>query len=433
MGCKMSCHMTPTCELFQMDASERSLGGLPVGERLHAAILSNDLELCRHILKKHSDGRFPKLQEFPCGHVSRSPPLHVACMYRRPEIVRLFVENGADVSALDIYGRTPCNICLQYWPRIWPNEDTLFFDNLDIEDDFWNSMKDQICKASLILEILLKHGANEEEKLCSQNQSLLHFAAKKELHGAMKILIEAGANMNIGDVQFCTPLAVAAKHGRLRSIRYLINQGADVTLADINGCTYLHHLCSCERLTLSELHHALSHALPLDFNQTNYEGQTILHIISSRGNGDKISCLLQGGCDANVRDSMGRTPLFCLLDSCEPGRCLHGIECLLMETTQVNIRDTQGNHPMCFHRYRKELPGILKDLLAMSASPSRLFYLCVQSARHALGRDRQDIRNLSQLQLPGVITSEIILVSNFTNMPLLLNGVQRDSQDSQDI
>ncbi|OWF49865.1 serine/threonine-protein phosphatase 6 regulatory ankyrin repeat subunit B-like [Mizuhopecten yessoensis] len=419
MGCKMSCHMTPKRESFQLDVMNPPEGGLPVGERLHNAILSNDLETCRQILKKFSGGKFPFLQEFPCGHLSRSPPLHVACMYRRPEIVKLFVENGADVSALDIYGRTPCNICLQYWPRIWPEEKTLFFDDLEIEAEFWNSIKEQIFKASCILEILLKHGADEAERLCSDNQSLLHFAAKKELHGAMKILIETGVDLNIRDVYLCTPLALAAKHGRLRSITYLTNEGADVTLVDVNGCTFLHHICSCERLTLFELRDATNVAHHPVINQTNREGQTILHITATQGNGDKISFLLQRGCDADMKDNMGRTPLFCLLDSCEPGCCLLGIECLLMEMTQINIRDKHGHYPICFSRYRKDIPGILKDLLAMSASPSPLFYLCVQKVRHTMGRDRQDVRHLSQLQLPGVLTAEIVLVSNFMNMSLL--------------
>ncbi|XP_060069939.1 serine/threonine-protein phosphatase 6 regulatory ankyrin repeat subunit C-like [Ylistrum balloti] len=420
MGCRMSCHETAKCELFRFDTTSPSEEGLPIGEILHNAILSNNLQLCQHILNKYSGGKFPVLNEFPCGHVSRSPPLHVACMYRRPEIVRLFVENGADVTALDMYGRTPCNICLQYWPRIWPDEKTLCFDDLNIEAEFWNSIKDQILKASCILEILLQHGADGEEKLCSQRQALLHFAAKKELHGAMKILLEAGVDINSRDDYLCTPLAVAAKHGRLRSIKYLTNEGADVTLADVNGCTYLHHICSCERLTLSELRQAMSVACTSVINQTNRDGQTILHIISTQGNGDKVSLLLQSGCDANVKDIMGRTPLFCLLDSCEPGRCLLGIECLLMETNQVVIRDRHGNYPMCFARYRRSMPDILKDLIALSTSPSRLFYLCVQRVRHTMGRGRQDVRHLAQLQLPGVITSEIILVSNFMNMPLLL-------------
>ncbi|XP_069120692.1 ankyrin repeat domain-containing protein 61-like [Argopecten irradians] len=431
MGCKMSTYMISETESIQEFA--RSIEGMAASERLHAAILSDDLELCRFILKRYSGGRFPTAQEFPHGQVSRSPPMHVACMYRRTEIVSFFAESGADVNALDMYGRTPCNVCLQYWPRIWPDEDTVFFDDLAIEEDFWNTMKEQICKTSSILDVLLKHGANVEERICSENQSLLHFAAKKELHGAMEILIKAGADLNICDDQSCTPLAVAAKHGRLRSIKYLINQGADVTLTDVNGCTYLHHLCSCERLSVSELRDVLCDAQVSVINQTNNDGKTILHIISSQGNGDKISYLLQIGCDANEKDSLGRTPLFWLLDTCEPGRCLLGIECLLMETTQVNIRDSQGNYPLCFHGYRREMPNILKDLMAMSTSPSRLFYLCIQSVRHAMGRSRQNVRHLTQLQLPGVITSEIVLVSNFMNMPLLVNGVRGERPDSDDV
>lgn len=230
----------------------------------------------------------------------------------------------------------------------------------------------------------------------------------------MCILIHHGVDVNIRDAKLCTPLVVAAKHGRLRSVKYLIQKSADVTLGDVDGCTFLHHLCRCERLTSYDLRDVISDAYLADINQTNDDGQTVLHVTAVQGRGDKISLLLQKGCDANLKDNMGRTALFGLLDHCDPGRCLLGIECLLMETTQVNIQDRDGNYPMCFSRYKKDIPGILTDLQAMAKTPSTLFYFCVQKVRHAMGRDRQDVRHLSHLQLPGVITAEIVL------LPLLL-------------
>jgi ankyrin repeat protein len=75
----------------------------------------------------------------------------------------------------------------------------------------------------------------------------LHLAARQGELGAVKALLDAGANVNVrsaGDQ--VTPLLVATINGNFDLAKYLIEHGADVTLAQENGVTPLYAAINCE-------------------------------------------------------------------------------------------------------------------------------------------------------------------------------------------
>lgn len=59
----------------------------------------------------------------------------------------------------------------------------------------------------------------------------------------MKILIEAGADVNAPDYEGMTPLHQAAQHGHVRAVELLIEKNADINARDTHSWTPLHKAC----------------------------------------------------------------------------------------------------------------------------------------------------------------------------------------------
>src|ERR1043165_2936747 len=66
-------------------------------------------------------------------------------------------------------------------------------------------------------------------------------------------LIQAGADVNLGDRQKNSPLHFAVSHGKAPLARYLLNAGADVNACDFQGKTPLHLSCEIGLPALTQL------------------------------------------------------------------------------------------------------------------------------------------------------------------------------------
>ncbi|MYK06259.1 MAG: ankyrin repeat domain-containing protein, partial [Synechococcus sp. SB0670_bin_20] len=67
--------------------------------------------------------------------------------------------------------------------------------------------------------------------------TLLHQAAKEGQVEAVKVLIEAGARLDVKDKQGSTPMHQAAKEGQVEAVKVLIGAGARLNLKDKQGHT----------------------------------------------------------------------------------------------------------------------------------------------------------------------------------------------------
>ena len=90
------------------------------------------------------------------------------------------------------------------------------------------------------LRALLESGEDVNKKEPKLGRTALHFAAYFDIPVTLKILIEAGADMNTQDREGITPLYLAAQEGNPMIVMELIKAGADVNLARPNGATPLH-------------------------------------------------------------------------------------------------------------------------------------------------------------------------------------------------
>ena len=137
-------------------------------------------------------------------------------------------------------------------------------------------------------------------------------AAEQEKNECLKVLIEAGADVNIKTNEGKTATMFAAHRGHPECLKSLIVAGADVNIRNNKGNI------------------AIMHALKW-------------------GNSQCLELLIQGGADVNYQNNDGQTILFTVTDRHLFYRHKKMIDCVKIMLTagvKVNVRDNQGHSPL---------------------------------------------------------------------------------------
>jgi hypothetical protein len=150
-----------------------------------------------------------------------------------------------------------------------------------------------------------------------ESDRALHSASFMGEEALVKLMLDAGANVNWGDHDnrsegyLATALHLAAKKGHEATVRLLLEYKADVNAKDNAERTALH-------LAAAEGHEAvvgllLEHKADVD---AKTKGKwTALHIAAGHGHGAVISLLLKNGADIEMKDFSGGTPLAAAIDN----------------------------------------------------------------------------------------------------------------------
>ena len=100
------------------------------------------------------------------------------------------------------------------------------------------------CGHGEIVELLLKHGANPDDRNKEMDTPLLIAAAKKNFE-ICKMLVANGASMAITSGNGVTPLMKAARDGdvgkTLKIVEFLIEKGCEINATDSNDQNVLHY------------------------------------------------------------------------------------------------------------------------------------------------------------------------------------------------
>lgn len=330
----------------------------------------------------------------------RMPVLHLACMYKRLEMVRLLLEHGADPLYRDDRDhRTAAWVLLMYWmvPDLLINRLSTDDEEVDeVRRTFILNRRRHLSNITRLLDLLLQHSKDPQQPSIVKGRTLLHLCALRNLVNPIVHLLNFGAFIDQRDHDGYTPAMSAAFHGNLESLMELLRLGANIQEQDNAGRNILHIVAGSERINASQMAILLKECPDLTklLNEQTLNGETPLHQCAIRGNGEKIHLLLSKGADCSAVDSEGQTPIYLLLK-------LHSIACvylgfisLLTETQQLSLKDAEGNYPI---KLMEDCPRHVRQrLLSLSCNPPRLYSMCLQRMNNLLARP-QDVATASNM------------------------------------
>jgi ankyrin repeat protein len=137
-------------------------------------------------------------------------------------------------------------------------------------------------------------------------ETLIHYAVRAEHLDVVKVLVERGADINMGDNDELTPLHKSAYRGLTEISEYLISKGANISAEDRRGVTPLHLAAARGHNKVMELLLAKG----AEINTADKDGETPLHRAAKNGYPRAIDFLAEKGADLNVPDNHGKTALY---------------------------------------------------------------------------------------------------------------------------
>ena len=243
-------------------------------------------------------------------------PLAVAAQRQTPDVIELLLDHGADINARNCYWHTPlspaiecvkvdnCKTLLQHRanPSLRSIQGTL-------------ALEHAVKKQSVdIVKLLLDHGVdihsmNNIGGTMLLTAIMIDYAYEKMIDGVkmtrviesfskdkldiMRLLIDNGINVNARGIDDTISLHCAAIVGDVEPVKILLAAGADPNLTDLNGCKPLwkavrHNHTKIVRLLLP---------ITTNINGQTYNGQTCLSTAARWGKKESVELLLEAGAE----------------------------------------------------------------------------------------------------------------------------------------
>jgi ankyrin repeat protein len=136
--------------------------------------------------------------------------------------------------------------------------------------------------------------------------SLIGIAAEKGHADCLKLLLDAGGDVNKCDNDGRSPISRAAENGHADCLELLLGAGGDVNKCDDGGSSPIsiaaeEGYADCLELLLDA---------GGDVNKCDDDGRSPIYLAAENGNVDCLELLLDAGGDVNKCDGGGRSPNF---------------------------------------------------------------------------------------------------------------------------
>ena len=234
-------------------------------------------------------------------------PLISSCKKGELPIVKMLVEAGAEVRAIDTRG---C-ICLIMAAAFGHTETVRYLVGLPGIDVVMSTKEEDGYTAVLV-------------------------AVELDSADVMKVLIDAGADIETKNNEGRSPLSVASAFGKLEVVKVLIRAGAKVCVPDNNGDT-------CLALAAGGGHTETVRTLlcmpEVDVNHSCDRDYTALLCAVVKKHSVVVQVLIDAGADIEVKDIRRRSPLH---TACEKGE-LTIVKMLVEAGADVRVVDDKGN------------------------------------------------------------------------------------------
>ncbi|OOQ82061.1 putative ankyrin repeat domain protein [Penicillium brasilianum] len=361
-------------------------------------------------------------------------PLFLAAKRLEPTIVRLLLQNGADVTVNSLnQSRSPAaaekppaytplhGVVDEMYrhrgeadvPRLKELMQMLLDAGCDINaQDFHGQTVLLSCLTQevALVEFLLQQGADPNVVINNGTNTMSYLHKPLQYPEWFKALMEHGARLDVGvNSQYGTCLHVYASKSQLGDLSLFKPYVSDWNLTDANGNTLLHAAAKVHRrgsVTVSELL-----KLGLDVNQRNHAGQQPIHMVEGFGENlrDILDILRAAGGDLDAKDYDGRT----LLTKTMYGHPHHNARELITELVKrganINAQDHKGDTLLSYiieqYDFRSEYVDFL---LEQGADPTAVNYegdTFLHKMAACLFGQESDTAILTMMKLLGTGTS----------------------------
>ncbi|ERF74980.1 hypothetical protein EPUS_08521 [Endocarpon pusillum Z07020] len=236
---------------------------------------------------------------------------------RRVLIVRMLLEHGADIHAC-IKGFTPLQIAAVTAQEMIVNillEKGASAQGVTVICGYWGLSPETV-------KLLLERGADLKATDMRWNKPALTWHAEVGSPATLEVLLQHGASVHHQDVQGSSALHYASANARTESVKLLLEAGADPNVQDLEGKTPLTRLMSppTGRFYLAG---RWWNPTPTDRKETaillfdagcdtsvkDVYGREAIHYAASNGYLGAIEVIVDRGGDFDVVDEKGSTPL----------------------------------------------------------------------------------------------------------------------------
>ncbi|VVC31092.1 Ankyrin repeat-containing domain,Ankyrin repeat [Cinara cedri] len=203
----------------------------------------------------------------------------------------------------------------------------------------WNALYAAVfCINKEVIDSILRAGEIQINARDKDDKTLLHLASEKDTVGAIKVLIDKGADLNARDKDGKTPLHLAAERNKIDAVKILMDEEADLNARDKNGRTPLHFAAGNGNADIVEILMDKGDYI----NVIDKDDKIPLHLAAESGNAGTIEVLIERGADLNARDKDERIPLHLAAENGNAGT----IKALISKRADLNARDKNGRTPL---------------------------------------------------------------------------------------
>ena len=205
-----------------------------------------------------------------------------------------------------------------------------------------------------MVRLLVEEGADvnafdmNSQKTRESGWTPLVYAAVRDHLDVVKYFVEElGVDVDQPDLAGCTPLMNTAYFRKTdykknyEMIEYLISQGADVNAVSNNGTTAFMGTAIEERVDVARI--LLQNGAKVNVRTTDY-GDTAIYRAVERDRYDFLEFLLSVGVDINAQDDFGVSPLM----KAAGNGSINSVKMLVAKGADINLQDDEGRNALMY-------------------------------------------------------------------------------------
>ena len=292
-------------------------------------------------------------------------PLMVAAAKGQEKTVNLLLSKGANPHLKNFIGRNLLHAAAE------GGNSSIVRSMLSCDIDI-NSKDDESSATPLIIaamhnnvevvKYLLQKDADISLTTKSNKRNALHIASQYGSVEAMEMLLSYDLRPDSRDGERNTPLACAAACGQIEAVNCLLKHGADPLLKGKDGWNLLHFAAQSGNVIIIET--MLSKGLDIDAKGETL-GVTPLMVCIKFGKLEAAKYLLEKDADESLKTTQGKIPLLSIASG---AGSIAAVEMLLSHGCNIDVRDSGGDTPL-MHATRLGNTEVVEYLLAQGANP----------------------------------------------------------------